>query len=408
MRRNKKSQKIVGLFLFILITSLFFEHFSFVKAEESGVPLKIMLEINNIEWLGNQTEIDVIARINNITLTNKVNADKNNIIITNFTFEGQMLPATFSIVIVSSLDKVVEITGIIIPTSIKVYEAKYNESLVKPIEGKDVLIFMMYGHVLSITCTLPLKDQVKVVSEVNGQPVESELQEGSNGTKVTIKNIIFSQSEIPFIIKFLKNNATLGYINGSVGINGLNKIFLSGVIEKVKVAIVISSGPERSAIPSSIFKSFKVDEVGRIEKTIEMTVTSIETFSGNVKVRLLALSKSLLGGVKPVEKAIFYVTIPRLNVTKIYSNNDTANLLEGEETIITVRAEGYQSQERRIIVNKSLSLLEFYLEPVNPSILDQIAKSLTMLYNNQYILAVIIGVILAMIILIIIIRKRGD
>ena len=362
------------------------------SAETPSAPMIVKIQLSGIRWVFNTTSLIVVAQIGNETKSVDMNVEYNQIVQASAEFSNARIPTEFFVEVVWRGVRVLRVGGIILTNAVKITGVDHDERVIEPIDNANLLVFEVIGKFYSIDILLPIKGDFNVKADVDGSRVDVYIKPSPEGTLLSIENIVFISHISQFSINISSSNSTISCIRGRVSQEGVTSISIDGgIIERARVRTTITSGKSVGSVPTRILKPMSIEGAGAVEKITTIVVTSETIVKGNVPIRFVVYSKN--GNY--IDNATIEVSIPKLNASKIYRNNETAYIPEGENVTITAKAYGYIPQNKTVIVTRDIKVVEFYLNPVNPSLLDRVRD-----FAERYLIPIVIGLIVLLVIII--------
>ena len=367
------------------------------------IPVK--LSLTGLKWLGGNSTVTVSAEVGNRSKSLDLEVEPGQLIDASFEFESS-IPSGFSVEVRHNASPILKVGGVIGVGDVKVSSVFFEETRLETTD-KPLLVFEIVGRSYTIKFKLPFKaDGLEVEGSVDGEPVNVLVEEASDGVQLSLRDILFAGSNSSFEIRLARNGTSILTVEGSVNHDGLTSASIrdeTGAIGELEALTIITIGPKKCEIPTSILEGFKMEGVGMVVKTTRLTISSETTLYGKVPIKLLAFSSgSWLEKPRLSEDARFEVSTP-FGLTLIVGNNSTVNLMEGWNVTITAKAEGFIPETRSIEVSKPEEAV-FYLKPVNPSIAARVQELLSSVFRSQYLIPALLAAIIVLLIALILRR----
>jgi hypothetical protein len=378
-----------------------------VDGGQALIPVK--LSLNGLKWLGGNSTVTVTvsAEVANRSKSVDLEVEPGQLINASFEFEAS-IPSGFSVEVRHNTSPILKVGGVIGVSDVKVSSVFFNEAELETTD-KPLLVFEIVGRSYTIIFKLPFKaDGLEVHGSVDGEPVNVLVEEASDGVQLSLRDILFtgSNSTSTFEIRLVRNGTSILTVEGSVNYDGLTSASIrdeTGAIGELEASTIITIGPKKCEIPTSILKGFKMEGVGMVVKTTRLTISSETALYGKIPVKLLAFSSgSWFEKPHLIENATFEISTP-FGLTLIVGNNSTVNLMEGWNVTITAKAEGFIPQTRSIEVSKAEEVA-FYLKPVNPGIVAQVQEFILNVVRSQYLIPALLAAIIVLLIALILRR----
>lgn len=366
---------------------------------------QLTFTIGALRWMGEKATVTIVAKLGEEEQAKEVSLARGEKIHASFSFDG--INATeFSIAATVNDKSVFVVEGILHHGSIRITRAFYDDKLLAVAEDETLIEVVFIGRIYSVEVFLPIKGDLKVECTIDGAPAEAKVKETAHGLVIALENIVLFSERSSFTMTVYRGEELVSSITGEISKDGLQGISIAGgMVERMEARTVVIAGNKRAVIPSTILKSISATEVLKVEKRTEVVVSSEEVVYGNVPVKLLALRKgSWLQPPTIVPDAVFEVSIPSLNITKVYSNNSTAYLPAGEAVLVRVRAEGYIPREERVEVGK-VSEVVVVLEEASPSLLAQLESLIAYIVFSKWFVPSILGLIVLLLV-VLLLRRR--
>lgn len=375
--------------------------------ETATIATTAKLSLGGIRWNGaNNSTIIVIAKLGDIERSENVVLSNGETIRLSFDFEWFTTPTNLVVAIISADNQIFTLEGSIQQNSIRITRAFCNEKFLTPNDGETLLEVTFTGRFYTIELLLPIRGSIDIECSIDGLLAYTKVRDMPNGTIVAVENVFLLENST-FVLIVHENKSLISSIKGLISGAGLQSISIDGdVIERLKARTIVTTGSQRAVIPSSILKSVPAEETLRVDKIIELSVTSTQIIRGKTPVRLLALNKgSWFQPSSMISNALFEISLPRLNVTKLYRNNETAYLPTNEKVTIKAMAEGYISQDTTLTITSETKEIVFYLEEENPPLFSRLEKIVASIISHQFFVPAVLGIIAA-ILIIVVIRRR--
>ncbi|MEM2704417.1 MAG: hypothetical protein QXR45_14805 [Candidatus Bathyarchaeia archaeon] len=395
----------MSLILLIAILALNMMETATAVAE---VAITANISLGGIRWIGkSNSTVIVTTSLGYVEKSEEVVLASGETIRVSLNFEHFTTPTNLTVAIINDDNQIFTLEGSMQQNSIRITRAFYDEKFLTPNDGESLLEITFIGRFYTIELLLPIRGNINVECSVDALPADAKVRDVPNGTLVAVENLMFLSENSTFTLIIHQNSSLISSIRGLMSGSGLQSISIDGgIIERIKAKAIVTTGSQRAVIPSSILKSVPAEETLRVDKIIELSVISTQIVRGNMPVRLLAFNKgSWFQSSNIISHAFFEISLPRLNITKLYGNNETAYLPTNERVIIKAMAEGYISQSKTLTISSDMKEIVFYLEFEKPSLLGLLEKMLISIILHQLFVPAVLGIIAAIIIILVI--RRG-
>lgn len=258
----------------------------------------------------------------------------------------------------------------------RVVEADYNNSLINPLEHRELLNVKLTTSIARIKIFLPIAladERMRVEARIGGREAEVKAEKTSNGTIVTLTSMI-SLNETPhFHANISSGNLTIVELSGRIASENSSDVAVKGLVKTVQVEVLRGYGVLALSLPTSILLSRTLDDKGILYRGVKITlepIASAERVSREVK--LMVIDKVTM---KVIEKPILLVVkIPAYQTSFNISAQRGEILLSlpREPAKLSIFAEGYKSSAVEIQVNTTelrVSLDPLELTPLQKAML---------------------------------------